>query len=199
MKQSFEQQSKESNKAFAAFSLYLSMGPERSVRAVGEKLRKSEGLIERWSAKYDWVSRVQAHASHLAAVEREAVEAVARGKAAEWLKRQTEVREAEWRLHEKCIAAGEKALAAFMEKEKVYANLADIARILEVGSKMGRLATGMPTDRTEVTGEDGGPIQIEFEVALRKIYSEPLPGEVLAHGQVLDVKPAAPVALPEAP
>jgi len=188
MKLSFEQQPKESDKAFAAFALYLSLGAERSVRAVGEKLGKSEGLIERWSAKYDWVSRVQAHALHLAVVEREASEALVRSQAAIWLKRQTEIREREWGLHEKCIAAGEKALAAFMEKEKVYANLADIARILEVASKMGRLAAGMPTDRTEVTGEDGGPIQVEFKAALEKIYGEPLPADVV------DVQPAA---LPE--
>ena len=189
MKPSFEQQPKESDKAFAAFALYLSMGAERSVRAVGEKLKKSEGLIERWSAKFDWTNRVQAHALHFAVVEREAAEALVRGQAAIWLKRQTEIREREWGLHEKCIAAAEKALAAFMEREKVYANLADIARILEVASKMGRLAAGMPTDRTEVTGEDGGPIQVEFKAALEKIYGEPLPADVV------DVPPTA---LPEA-
>ena len=37
----FEQHSKESAKAFAAFSIYLNLGPQRSVRLVGEKLGKS--------------------------------------------------------------------------------------------------------------------------------------------------------------
>jgi len=32
----FEQQDRESNKAFAAFSLYLSLGPERSLEAVAK-------------------------------------------------------------------------------------------------------------------------------------------------------------------
>lgn len=179
MAQPFEQQPKETDKAFAAFALYLSMGPERSLDAVRKKLGKSARLIERWSSVWQWSERVTAHATHLAIVEREATEALVRGKSAEWLTRQTQVREREWRLHEKCIAAAEKALTAFMEREKVYANLADISRILEVASKLGRLATGMATDRTEVTGEDGGPIQVEFEVALRKVYSEPWPGEVV--------------------
>jgi hypothetical protein len=187
----FEQQPKETDKAFAAFSLYLSMGAERSLDAVGRKLGKSKVLMERWSSRWQWSERVTAHAAHLAVVEREATEALARGKSAEWLTRQTEVREREWRLHEKCIAAAEKALAAFMDREKVYANLSDIARMLEIASKLGRLATGMPTDRTEITGEDGGPIQVEFEAALRKIYSEPLPGEVV------DVQPVEPPALAE--
>lgn len=179
MGQIFEQQSNESAKAFEAFSVYLNLGPERSLAAVGKKLGKSQGLMERWSSRFSWPERVQAHASHLAICERQATEALARVKAAEWGRRQQELREREWSLHEKCIAAAERALAAFMEREKVYANLADIARMLEVASKLGRLATGMATDKTEVTGEDGAPVRIEVSLALEKIYGMPLPGEVV--------------------
>ena len=75
-------------------------------------------------------------------------------------------------MHEKCIEAARRGLKAFMEREKVYANLADISRILEVASKLGRLASGMATDKTEVTGEDGGPIRVELAAALNKIYGE---------------------------
>ena len=125
----FEKQPRESAKAFAAFSLYLSQGAERSTREVGKQLGKSEGLIERWAAKFDWRSRVAAHATHLAVVEREAIEAVARGKAAEWESREQKLRETEWEMHERAIAAAKRGLDAYMEREKVYANLADIARI----------------------------------------------------------------------
>src|SRR5215204_1885271 len=109
----FEQKPTESAKAFAAFSVYLSMGAERSLAAVGRKLGKSVGLIERWSRKFDWSGRVQAHGSHMAVVEREASEVMARSKAAEWLKRSERVREREWEMHERCISAAEKALKAF--------------------------------------------------------------------------------------
>jgi hypothetical protein len=185
----FEQQTKESDKAFAAFALYLSMGSERSTAAVATKLTKSEQLVRRWSARWRWTERVAAHAAHLAAVERDATEALARGKSAEWLKRQQELREREWTMHEKCIAAAERGLKAFMEREKVYANLADIARMLEVASKLGRLASGLATDKTEVTGEDGGPIRVELAAALNKIY-----------GEVVDVEttPVPPAQLMEA-
>ena len=44
----FEQQERESEKAFAAFSLYLSLGPQRSLEAVATKLGKSKTLMERW-------------------------------------------------------------------------------------------------------------------------------------------------------
>ena len=182
----FEKQDRESGKAFAAFAVYLSMGSERSLAQVGKKLGKSAGLIERWSKRYDWGGRVQAHAAHFAMIEREATEAVARGKAAEWLTRQEKIRDREWSMHEKCLAAAERALASFMEREKVYANLSDIARILEVASKLGRLAAGMATDRTEVTGEDGGPIRVELSAALSKIY-----------GDVVDVECTSPRPSPQ--
>ena len=186
----FEQLPKESNKAFAAFSLYLSMGSERSLEAVGRKLGKCKALMERWSKLHRWSERVQAHATHLATVEREATEALARGKAAEWLRRQTELKEREWEMHEKCIEAAKRGLAAFMEREKVYANLSDIARILEVASKLGRLAVGMATDKTELTGEDGGPIRVELTAALNKIYGQAEPAPKVVDVEATPVLPA---------
>jgi len=175
----FEQQERESDKAFAAFSLYLSLGPERSTDAVARKLAKSAQLIRRWSAKYAWTDRVGAHGAYLATVEREAIAAVARGKAAEWGKREQQLRETEWEMHEKCIAAAKRGLDAYMEREKVYANLADIARMLEIASKLGRLATGLGTDGEHGKGDDLPGLRVEVTVALEKIYGEPLPGEIV--------------------
>ncbi|MBI3852574.1 MAG: hypothetical protein HY298_20140 [Verrucomicrobia bacterium] len=180
MPHTFEQQPNESAKAFAAFSVYLGMGAERSLAAVGKQLGKSEPLMKRWSRKFDWLARVQAPAAHLAGVERETTEALTRGKSAEWLKRQQDLRETEWLMHETCIAAAKRGLAAYMEREKVYANLSDIARMLEVASKLGRLASGLLTDKTELTGEDGGPIRLELEAALKKIYGQVEPAPTVA-------------------
>ena len=94
----FEQQPKESHKAFAAFSLYLSMGPERSTEAVAKKLAKSEQLVRRWSSRWDWTDRVQAYATHMALVERESTEALLRAKSVDWLQRQEEHRAEEWQV-----------------------------------------------------------------------------------------------------
>ena len=49
-------------------------------------------------------------------------------------------------------------------------HLGDIARMFAEGSRLGRLASGLATDKTEVTGEDGGAIRVEFEAALKKVY-----------------------------
>ena len=175
----FEKQPRESDKAFAAFSLYLSLGAERSTREVGKQLGKSEGLIERWAAKFDWRSRVAAHGAHLAVVERDAIEAAARSKAAEWESREQKLRETEWAMHEQAIAAAKRGLDAYMAREKVYANLADIARMLEIASKLGRLATGLGTDGERRKGDELPAVRVEVRVALEKIYGEPLPGEVV--------------------
>ena len=65
----WERQEGESVKAFEAFTVFLEMGVERSLRAVGQRLGKSRALIERWSRTYQWVERV---ASYDADVQRKA-------------------------------------------------------------------------------------------------------------------------------
>jgi hypothetical protein len=165
----FEQQPRESAKAFAAFTVYLSLGLERSTREVGKRLGKSEGLIERWAAKFDWRNRVAAHTAHLAIVEREAIEAVARSKSVEWEKREQQLRETEWAMHEAAIAAAKRGLDAYMARDKVYANLADIARMLEIASKLGRLATGLG-DSDGRKADDLPTVRVEVTLALEKIY-----------------------------
>ena len=179
----FEKQEQESEKAFAAFSLYLSLGPQRALREVARKLDKSLTVIGRWSSKFDWPARVAAHSAHLAIVEREAIEAVARGKAAEWSSREQKLRETEWAMHEAAIAAAKKGLAAYMERDKVYANLADIARMLEIASKLGRLATGLG-DGEGRNGNDLPAMRVEVTVALEKIYGVAAPpaNDVLPDG-----------------
>ena len=180
----FEQQPNESAKAFAAFSLYLNLGPQRSLDAVSQRSAKSIPLLKRWSRKYDWSDRVAAHAAHLAVIEREAIEAAARGKAAEWEKREQQLRETEWAMHEAAIATAKRGLDAYMEREKVYANLADIARMLEIASKLGRLATGLG-DGERRKDDDAPTMRVEVTVALEKIYGQTESG--------LDSPPAAEV------
>jgi hypothetical protein len=176
----FEQQPRESAKAFAAFSLYLNLGAERSLDSVAQKLNKSKTLLGRWSSKFDWPARVSAYAAHLAVVEREAIEATVRGRAAIWESREQALKETEWAMHERAIAAAKRGLDEYMKREKVYANLADIARMLEIASKLGRLATGLGTDGERRNGDDLPTVRVEVTVALEKIYGEPLPGEVAA-------------------
>jgi hypothetical protein len=170
----FEQQPRESDKAFAAFKTYLDLGPQRSLVATAAKLGKFRTSMEQLSKKYDWSARVKAYAVHMAAVEQTAREAVVRQQASDWGKRQEVLREEEWAMHGDCLRAGRAALEQFAEKERA-ANLSEIARILELASKLGRLASGLATDKTEVSGEDGGAIKVEFALALKKVYGQAAP------------------------
>jgi hypothetical protein len=173
----FEQQARESSKAFAAFTLYLSLGSQRSLAAVAQKLSKSGQLLKRWSTKFEWPARVQAYDAHLAIVEREAAEALARANAAEREKRKQKVLDEEWELHNEAIRAAKVALERFHERGK-GATLGDAARMLEIASKLGRLSSGL-SEKPEGNSEEGRPVRIEVTLALEKIYGEPLPGEVV--------------------
>jgi hypothetical protein len=188
VKQEFEQRPNESAKAFAAFSLYLSLGNDRSLDAVAQKLGRCKALMERWSKRHRWVERTDAYVRHLAKVEAEAQTALVREKAAEWGKRQQELREEEWQLRGELVTAARNVLKRFTEGGK-GATLGDIARALELASKLGRLSSGLATDKTEVTGQDGGPIRVEFEAMLKKVYAEPIDVEVVPAG---DGAPALP-------
>ena len=175
----FEQQVRESDKAFAAFSLYLGLGPQRSLAVVARKLAKSEQLIKRWSTKFEWPVRVQAHAAHLALAEREAAEALARARGVDWVKRQEEHREKEWELRCRLVKLAETAIERWLAKAERCGSLEGIARLLDLASKLGRLSSGLPTDTTELVGDNERPVRVEVTLALEKIYGEPLPGEVV--------------------
>jgi hypothetical protein len=57
----WEQREDESEKAFEAFEFYLRLGSERSLAKAGQLLGKSTTLLENWSRKHLWQSRVRAH------------------------------------------------------------------------------------------------------------------------------------------
>ncbi|MEG2621935.1 MAG: hypothetical protein RSC06_03455 [Clostridia bacterium] len=57
----WEQQPRESAKAFQAFAAYRDMGSSRTVRKVVQQLNKSLTLIGKWSSAYDWVERSRAY------------------------------------------------------------------------------------------------------------------------------------------
>ena len=152
----FEQQPRESAKAFAAFRAYLDMGPQRSLRELARKLDKSVTLLGNWSAKYDWPARVQAYAGHLALVERKAAEQAAAVYGADREKRREVEREDEWAMRTELRQAARKVLEKFRDGER-GATLGDVARALDIAVKLGRLSSGM---KVEDDAEDSGaPMQ----------------------------------------
>lgn len=56
----WERLPEETPEAYEAFKTYRDLEGKRSQARVGEKLGKSDTLMSRWSADYDWVKRAQA-------------------------------------------------------------------------------------------------------------------------------------------
>jgi hypothetical protein len=184
----FEQQPRESAKAFAAFSQYLNLGVERSLEATAEKLGKSKRLMEKWSKRFDWSARVSAHGAHLALVEREAAEAVATAKGVDWAAREAEQRDLEWENRCELVELAREAIARWKKNPNKYGTLEGIARLLDLASKLGRLASGMPTDHTEVKKEIHAKIDVDWEIALKKMYAEvEAPRSAAVDSAVVDV------------
>jgi len=165
----FEQQPRESAKAFAAFKTYLDMGPERSLVAVAAKLDRHASQMERWSAKFDWPARVQAHAAHFAEIERKAIEALAVERAVDWDKTHEPVKREAWREAQETIVMVRKARAEWLEHGRVP-GWEGMARMLELAFKLMQFAAGMPNEVKEVKTQVTGTIDVDWDIAIRKAY-----------------------------
>lgn len=187
----FEQQPRESHKAFAAFKTYLDLGAERSLALTADKLGKSKRMMEKWSRRHDWSARVQAHAAHLATVEREAIEGRAVEQAVAWEKTHESVRREAWAEAEETIAMVRKARAEWLAKGRLP-GWEGMARMLELAFKLKQFAAGMPSEIKEVNTHLTATIDVDWEIAIRKAYgskenAEMLKAETLK-GQVVDVE-----------
>jgi hypothetical protein len=83
----------EGTKAHAAATTYFSLGPSRSLVAVGKALGKSTKLVEKWSAKYQWVERANDYDARIEQTELEAYELFVQQEAKKWAQRAEEERE----------------------------------------------------------------------------------------------------------
>lgn len=145
MAQPWERLTGESAKAFQAFVIYRDLGAERSLAKVATQLGKSTTLIERWSARDAWVTRVEAWD-----VEQDRL----------WRVQQLASRREVGKRHLRIANAMQGRLVDALARLDVSTmSPRDIAYWLEVSSKVQRQAIGQG-DRTELVGADGGPIEL---------------------------------------
>lgn len=137
----------ETDKAFEAFAVYRDLGPARSIALAAKSLGKARVTLERWSTKNGWSDRVSAWDDESDRLSRER----------NLIERQ-EARRKMLDSHAKggseLHAIGQQVLDQYKGKdgEQRIAGLtiADAARIMEIGSKMERLARGETTERVEL-------------------------------------------------
>lgn len=107
---------------------------------------------------------------------------------AEWIARRQDVRAAEWALHHEVLAAARTALVNFQENAH-KTTVQDITRLIELASRLGRLACGMESGQLDPATPT---VRIEIADALKRVYGQPI--EILAE----QVKQPA-LSPPEAP
>jgi hypothetical protein len=169
----WEQQPKESSRAYGAFCAYRDLGPRRSLRAAAEAFygRSSAALesqVDKWSRAFGWVERVGAWDRHLDAEARKAQEESRR----EMVERH--IREAR--------ALQAKALERLRALCPEELGPADLLRYIVEAAKLERLALGEPdaVQRHELTGRGGGAVRFSLEDAVAAIREL----EELEHGSL---------------
>jgi hypothetical protein len=60
-------------------------------------------------------------------------------------------------------------MASRIEQDEERVSPGDVARILDIGVKVERLARGEPTDSHEVSGPSGGPMKLDLGETLKRI------------------------------
>ena len=144
MAEIWERQKDESNKAYHIFCIYRDMGPNRSLEKTREILGKSAGYtrwMHTWSSKYDWVTRAQAYDDYIEKKKRKENE-----------KKILDMSDRHARL---AVVLQQKIAQRLQEIDPSELSPADIARWLDVATKLERLSRGAPTEigKQEVQGQ----------------------------------------------
>lgn len=163
------QASGESPKANAALSDYVRLGPSRSLGKLCRnyehatpELRPTRHLktLKRWSRNYDWGARVAAYEQLLHAEELE-----------KWNKRREQWIELEWSLAQRLVRQAIDLLAAPTKS----VSPTSAARVVDVASKIARLASGMDTNQEahRIDGERPLNVTLRFNCDLSN-YPPPI-------------------------
>lgn len=173
---SFERLPGESAKAFAAFMVYLKLGPERSNTKTSRKHRKAIALINTWSSKWQWVERAAAFDEHFAKIEQAALEERARQDAEKWAIRLNRHRERRFQIGTMMLDRAEQLLKGRRRFDPAAAD-----RLAKVGDALIGLSVGAPTASLAVGGTaEGEAIPMVASVGTVNVYlpeKKPLPDE----------------------
>ena len=182
---------------FTAFVTYLRLKGRRSHRTVATQTGRSLGAIRRLSAQFNWLARVTAFEARLADASQNALDLLVRATTTRTAADCQRLREAEFQLAQRVLQESGRWFQLASDPRRRDVSLAQVCRVLELASKLGRLAAGMPTGHeprcpVREDAPDGwtGP---SMEEALQKIYGSPTvaqPGE--GRGIVRDTTEVSP-------
>jgi len=144
----WERQHNESTEAFEAFVIYRDAKPKIGAGKVGEKCGKNASLTERWCTRFFWKNRREAWEDEQDRIMRE-----------ELIKGVTAMRKNHADIASAMLVKAVQALRRIPAEEMTSQ---DIARMVDVASKLERLSRGEATERTEGTTEHRGKTTVEI-------------------------------------
>ena len=90
----------------------------------------------------------------------------------EWEHRSDELREQEWVMGQKLLEAGRDLLGRLVKNPKFDPTVTDVTHLLELASKLGRLSTGLETERAEVNAQVDMSFRVELEASMKRVFGE---------------------------
>jgi hypothetical protein len=143
----WDRQQQEPEAAYGYFARYRDLGRARTVAAVATGVNKSRDYLHKLASTWRWVQRAQAFDREQDRLYSEAL-----------TERRREMADRHARL---ASALQAKVVARLQSLDASKLTPGDIARWLEVTTRLERLALGLPDSATAVSGPDGAPIEVE--------------------------------------
>ena len=146
----WERQTGEPPAAWAAFQVYRDLGSGRTIRKAAEQMGRSPTHLSEYSARFAWQDRSAAWDNELDRLAR-----------ADTVKNIRRMREKHADLGEEAL---EKAANALSHLPENLIKAADICRMIEVGSKLERIARGDVGDVVEEREGESLPPVVTFSM-----------------------------------
>ena len=171
-KQLWHKQNGETEKAFAAFKLYLGLGSGRTIRAAYQKCNgvKSEanaaGYFSTWASENEWTTRAHAFDTWRDSIDDKKYEAAAQKQQEIVAERRQEANNNAWDLYKLLIEKAKQMLAMPLVEQTldrdgvtviikpVKFRFGDAATTIQIADRLARLATDMSTDNVALNVTD---------------------------------------------
>lgn len=169
----WERQPGEGTKAFECFKAYRDMGLDRTLRKVaelvyGEKWESNLRTLKRWSAKFDWVSRVQGVEDRDELLKRQTIEEYLERGAADRARREAALVERSLAVREAAMDQAEKMIRWPLSRQEVVREGPDGDEVTMVFSPVGWSKStavalfNMAVSNAERTADPGADLEYDF-------------------------------------
>jgi hypothetical protein len=146
-------------KDYKIFATWVREGRHTTMAWLARRAGISRGQMSKLARRFQWRARLEALGAD----------------GPEFRDRQARINhllDTEYQKHRELIQLADEAIEKWRGSDRPP-TLVEIARLVELASRLGRLSLGMPLDRTEVEVESENKVNLDFQAALLRVYGEP--------------------------